>query len=368
MSLYLPEEMRWLGWIAGAEWPDGDEDTAWAVSAVWKDAANELLALLAAVDEAKEATMAAYPEGAARAEMGAQYDRLRTGDTSLEALGNYLLETADSTFDFGTELQSQKLTIIITLCWLAIEIALAWLFPPTAPAVEAAAVGTTRATLQAVATSVERAIQNLAAKLGAPTIQRSFWKSLLAGKPVLPTAKGWGTFGSEVIQGAAEEALINGAIQAGQMADGKRDEFNGEEFGYSVAAGGFAEPIGSGIAKGLNKGFSGGFGKYFGGQLEHWWGRAGQNTVVGAAADGGAGIFGSLFVSAISGQSLADSLTGIGIAGGFIQGGLVGAADPSTFGFGPMGSGGHPAGFPFGRSGPEWAGFGDRCRAGRRIR
>jgi hypothetical protein len=181
--------------------------------------------------------MAAYPEGAARAEIGAQYDRLRTGDASLEALGNYLLETADSTFDFGTELHSQKLTIIITLCWPAIEIALAWLFPPTAPAVEAAAVGTTRATLQAVATSVQRAIQNLAAKLGAPTIRRSFWKSLSAGKPVLPTAKGWGTFDSEVIQGAAEEALINGAIQARQMADGKRDEFNSEEFGYSVAAG-----------------------------------------------------------------------------------------------------------------------------------
>ncbi|MEV0108818.1 toxin glutamine deamidase domain-containing protein [Nocardia sp. NPDC050799] len=356
MSLYLPEELRWLGWIAGAEWPDGDEDNAWAVSAAWKDAANELLALLAAVDEVEEATMAAYPEGAARVEMGAQFDRLRTGDSSLEALGNYMLETADSTFDFGTELQSQKLTIIITLCWLAIEIALAWLFPPTAPAVEAAAIGTTRATLQAVATSVQRAIQNLAAKLGAPNIQRSFWKSLLAGKPVMPTAKGWGSVGSEVIQGAAEEALINGAIQAGQLADGKRDEFNGEEFGYSVAAGGAAEPVGSGIAKGLNKGIGNGFGfsKGFGAGLDNWWGRVGRNTVVGAAADGGAGIFGSLFVSAISGQSVEDTLTGIGVAGGFIQGGIVGAADPSSFGFGPSGFAG--SGSPFGRGGPRFAG------------
>ncbi|MGW0180846.1 toxin glutamine deamidase domain-containing protein [Nocardia sp. NPDC003345] len=368
MSLYLPEEMRWLGWIAGAEWPDGDEDRAWEVSGVWKEAANELLALLAAIDEAKAATMAAYPAGGAREEIGAQYDALRSGESSLEALANSMLGTADSTFDIGTELQAQKLTIIITLCWLAIEIALAWLFPPTAPAVEAAAVGTTRATLQAMTTAVQRAISALASKLGAPTIKRGFWKSLLAGKPVMPTAKGWGQFGQEVLQGAAEEGLINGAIQGGQLAAGKRDEFNWEEWGYGVGAGGFAEPIGSAVAKGMNKGF----GNVFGGQFGNIWGRAGQNTVVGATSDGVAGIFGSLFVSAISGQSLADTLTGIGVAGGFIQGGLVGAADPSTFGFGPMGNGSGWAGGNgevFGRNDPalDDSGGGDGSVSGEQI-
>ncbi|WP_280489335.1 toxin glutamine deamidase domain-containing protein [Nocardia carnea] len=360
MSLYLPPEMRWLGWIAGAEWPDGDEDNAWAVSDVWKEAAAELLALIAAVDEAKAATMAAYSDGAARAEMGALYDQMRSGESSIEALAKYMQQTSDSTFDMGTELQAEKITIIVTLCWLAIEIALAWLFPPTAPAVEAAAVGTSRAILQSVRTATQKAIQQLAAKLGAPTVKRSFWRSLLAGKPALPTAKGWGVVGSEVIQGAAEEALISGAVQAGQVADDKRREMDWSEIGYSAAAGGFAEPIGGAVAKGLNKGFAGGFGfnKNLGGQLDNWWGRAGQNTVVGAVSDGLAGIAGSLFVAGISGQSVSDTLTGVGVAGGFIQGGIVGLADPSTFGRSGFagsaaGDGGAGGGNLFGRSGGE---------------
>ncbi|MFD4405718.1 toxin glutamine deamidase domain-containing protein [Nocardia sp. NPDC058499] len=360
MSLYLPPEMRWLGWIAGAEWPDGDEDKAWAVSDVWKEAAEELLALIAAVDEAKAATMAAYSDGDARAEMGARYDRMRSGESSIDALAKYMQQTSDSTFDMGTELQAEKITIIVTLCWLAVEIALAWLFPPTAPAAEAAAVGTSRAILQAVRTATQKAIQQLAAKLGAPTVQRSFWRSLLAGKPALPTAKGWGVVGSEVIQGAAEEALITGAVQAGQVADDKRRDMNWSEVGYSAAAGGFAEPIGGAVAKGLNKGFAGGFGfnRNLGDQLDNWWGRAGQNTVVGAMSDGLAGIAGSLFVAGISGQSVSDTLTGVGVAGSFIQGGMVGLADPSTFGragfagsaAGDWGAGG---GNGFGRSGGE---------------
>nr|WP_280463325.1 toxin glutamine deamidase domain-containing protein [Nocardia carnea] len=360
MSLYLPPEMRWLGWIAGAEWPDGDEDKAWAVSDVWKDAAEELLALIAAVDEAKAATMAAYSDGDARAEMGARYDRMRSGESSIETLAKYMQQTSDSTFDMGTELQAEKITIIVTLCWLAVEIALAWLFPPTAPAAEAAAVGTSRAILQAARTATQKAIQQLAAKLGAPTVQRSFWRSLLAGKPALPTAKGWGVVGSEVIQGAAEEALITGAVQAGQVADDKRRDMDWSEVGYSAAAGGFAEPIGGAVAKGLGKGFAGGFGfnKNFGGQLDNWWGRAGQNTVVGAISDGLAGIAGSLFVAGISGQSVSDTLTGVGVAGSFIQGGMVGLADPSTFGragFAASAAGewGVGEGNRFGRSGEE---------------
>ncbi|MFQ6230526.1 hypothetical protein [Nocardia sp. NPDC002869] len=54
----------------------------------------------------------------------------------------------DSAFDMGTELPATKLTVILTLCWPAIEIAWAWLFPPTAPAVEATAIVSTRSALE----------------------------------------------------------------------------------------------------------------------------------------------------------------------------------------------------------------------------
>ncbi|WP_280402501.1 toxin glutamine deamidase domain-containing protein, partial [Nocardia carnea] len=357
MTLYLPEEMRWLGWIAGAEWPDGDEDAAWAVSAIWKDGSDETFALLAAVVQAKEAAAAAYPAGAARDEIAALYDQFRTGDQSLEALARSMLETSDTTFDFGTELQAAKLNIIITLCWLAIEIALAWLFPPTAPAVEAAAVGTTQGIMLAIRQATQRTLQNLASRLGAPNIQRSFWRSLGNGKLTMPTSRAWGELGEEVLQGAAEEGLINGAIQGGQMADGKRDEFNGEEFGLSVFAGGAAEPVGSLVARGANNFIS----KTLGNTLNtNMLGRMTRNAVVGGTADGVAGIFGNLLVAGVTGQSLSESITGIGTAGGFIQGSIVGAADPTTFA-----SGFHGGNGPW-SSARNWLGDPDHAMGGPR--
>ncbi|MFQ6230525.1 hypothetical protein [Nocardia sp. NPDC002869] len=70
--------------IAGAPWPAGDEDKTWDVARAWEEAINELTALLAKIDEARQATMAAYPAGAAREEMGGRFDDLRTGEHSWE--------------------------------------------------------------------------------------------------------------------------------------------------------------------------------------------------------------------------------------------------------------------------------------------
>ncbi|MGW4370158.1 WXG100-like domain-containing protein, partial [Nocardia takedensis] len=69
MSLELPEGLHWLGWVAGAPWPKGDEDQAFAVSRAWSEAAEELRGQLSQVRAAKEATEASYISGAGGAEM-----------------------------------------------------------------------------------------------------------------------------------------------------------------------------------------------------------------------------------------------------------------------------------------------------------
>jgi hypothetical protein len=46
MTLYLPESLRWLAWIAGASWPDGDEDAMWDISADWRSTAKVLTDLI----------------------------------------------------------------------------------------------------------------------------------------------------------------------------------------------------------------------------------------------------------------------------------------------------------------------------------
>ncbi|MFI6046930.1 hypothetical protein ACIA8C_35290 [Nocardia sp. NPDC051321] len=321
MSMDLPEELRWLGWIAGSTWPDGDEDVMWAIAAAWKTASQELKAQLAHIDTAKQSTVRAYPQGQAAEEMGHLFDGLRSGDQSLESLAQYLEQISDSTFDLGTQLQATKLTIVISLVWLAIEILWAWMFPPTAPVVEAAAVTTTRSFLRVFEDTVQKMIQNLARKLGASAEKRYFWKTLAGGRFVLPTAKGWGVYGVKFAETAVTSGGLNAAVQLGQMADGKRRHFDGNEFGVSV----FASVASALPSREFARYLGNGIDKLAGRQLNNVWGRAGRGAFIGA----GAGVVGSASGNLAVGVATGDwssFTTPQGWVGGAARGGLVGGA------------------------------------------
>lgn len=317
----LPEELRWLGWIAGSTWPDGDEDAMWAIAAAWKTASQELKAQLAHIDTAKQGTMRAYPQGHAAEEMGHLFDGLRSGDQSLESLAQYMQQISDSTFDLGTQLQATKLTIVISLVWLAIEILWAWMFPPTAPVVEAAAITTTRSFLRVFEDTVQKMIQNLARKLGASAEKRYFWKTLAGGRFVLPTAKGWGVYGVKFAETAVTSGGLNAAVQLGQMADGKRRHFDGNEFGVSV----FASVASALPSREFARYLGNGIDKIAGRQLNNVWGRTGRGAFIGA----GSGVVGSATGNLAVGVATGDwssFTTPQGWVGGAARGGLVGGA------------------------------------------
>ncbi|QIS04169.1 hypothetical protein F5X71_19175 [Nocardia brasiliensis] len=321
MSLYLPEELRWLGWIAGSSWPDGDEDGMWALAAAWQSASEELRGQLSAIETAKRDTMLAYPQGSAAEAMGKLFDGLRSGDQSVESLAELLQQVSDSTFDLGTQLQATKLTIIISLCWLAIEILWAWLFPPTAPAVEAAAISTTRSFLRVAEDTVQKAITNLARKLGASAEKRYFWKSLAGGRFVLPTAKGWGVYGVKFGETALTSGGLNAAVQLGQMADGKRRHFDGKEFGVSM----FASVAGTLPSREFARYLGRGIDRFGARSLDTVWGRTGRGAFIGAASAVVSSATGNLAVGAATGDwSSFTSPTGWG--GGIARGAMVGGA------------------------------------------
>ncbi|MGX1776814.1 WXG100-like domain-containing protein [Nocardia brasiliensis] len=321
MSLYLPEELRWLGWIAGSTWPDGDEDAMWAIAAAWKTASEELQAQLSQIDGAKKDTMLAYPQGAASEAMGRLFDGLRSGDQSLESLAQLLQQISDSTFDLGTQLQATKLTIIISLCWLAMEILWAWLFPPTAPAVEAAAVSYTRSFLRVFEDIVQNAITRLARKLGASAEKRYFWKSLAGGRFVLPTAKGWGVYTVKFGESALTSGGMNAAVQLGQMADGKRRHFDGKEFGVSVFASVASTVPSREFARYLGRGID----KFGARSLDNVWGRTGRGAFIGAASGVVGTATGNLAVGVATGD-WSSFASPTGWVGGIARGGMVGGA------------------------------------------
>ena len=321
MSLELPEGLRWLAWVAGTSWPDGDEDAAWADSAAWKAAADELKALLPTIDQAKQATMAAYSDGEAAAAIGARFDGLRSGDQSLEALADMLQTISDSTFDIGTQIQGIKLTVVVSLGVLALEILWAWMFPPTASAVEAAAVSSTRSFLKVTEDIVQKNIAKLAAAMGARTDKRLFWREIATGNIVAPSAKGWGVYGARAVENAALSLGIDGAVQGGQMLDGKRRHFNAAQFGLS----GLSAVAGVAPGRELARYMGIGSHKLLGNQLNNLGGRIARGAVIGASAGVTSAVFGNLAVGAVTGDWSSFS-SGPGWVGGAARGAVAGGA------------------------------------------
>lgn len=160
--------LQHLAWLAGVEWPQGNEDEMWALGGDWRTAADELDDIVGDIIEAKRASLHAYPEGDGVTEMVAAFDSLISGDgsdadQSVPKLAGYFRDLGKSAYDTGTEIEYTKLMYISSLGLLAAEIAAAWIFPPTAPAVQAAAVAITRVAVRILGQRVVQAIFRLVA-------------------------------------------------------------------------------------------------------------------------------------------------------------------------------------------------------------
>ncbi|MFD6391875.1 hypothetical protein [Nocardia sp. NPDC060259] len=233
MSINLPSELHWLGWVAGSDWPDGDEDKMWALGENWQQAADDLRLLLPELRAACTATSDAYPWGAGHDAIDAALGALRQGDQSLERLVDVLEEVASSADATATEIEYTKILVISSLAMLAVEMAAALLFPPTAPLVQSAAIALTNAAVRIIGRRAVTAIASYAARSGiAATVK------FLAKHAVVST-----------VLGAGQDL----AIQAGQVAAGHRDEVDLERVGTTALTAAVAGKIGGHLGKGLNK-------------------------------------------------------------------------------------------------------------------
>ncbi|RDI43609.1 hypothetical protein [Nocardia mexicana] len=303
MGIELPEGLRWLGWVAGAAWPDGDETAMRAVAYDWQTASRGLRALLPDIDAAARGTVAAYPDGDGGAKMGALYGELRSGDKSLESLAQHLATMSDSTFDMGTEIEGQKLAVIVSLAVLAIEILWAWRFPPTAPAEQAGLIAAARSFLRLLEDKLIARVAQATAWMG-PRLQGIATKYLVKiGEAML-------------ISGA-----IDGGVQIGQMAGGTRRNFNGLQFGTSLVAAGVASPVGRKFSDWAGaKSYAA-----LGNKLDNPWLRSAVGSGIGATT----GLVGT-FASNIPAGLMTGDWAGLfgtphGWAGAAARGGIVGS-------------------------------------------
>ncbi|MGW5313596.1 WXG100-like domain-containing protein, partial [Nocardia thailandica] len=172
MSMELPSGLHWLSILAGMEWPEGDEDGMWGMAGDWHTAADGLRAIIDDIDAAKAAAHKAYPQGEGVEDMLKAFESLARGDggdkdQSIQKLATLFDQVGDSVYQTGTEIEYTKLMFYSSLLLLAAEIAAAWIFPPTAPAVEAAAIGATRIAARVLTGRVIAAILRNVAKAAA---------------------------------------------------------------------------------------------------------------------------------------------------------------------------------------------------------
>ena len=154
MGLYLPPQLDWVGYIAGNPWPNEDEDDYWGIADDWSAARERLLALLPGgssqpnLGTATQATQQAYSAGAGGDAIRTELHRLATGDGSLEDLAGQMSLVVDAANSTGSKIRELKLMILASLVLLAWELAMADLYPPTAPMADAEEIGSTRIYLQ----------------------------------------------------------------------------------------------------------------------------------------------------------------------------------------------------------------------------
>ncbi|MGW6378992.1 TNT domain-containing protein [Rhodococcus sp. NPDC055112] len=266
MGIQIPGWLRGVASIAvGADWPEADETSLRRLADAW-DSASSAVELIAKDGDAAMGKALGAVLGDVNAAMAQYWENFDGADgafLSLVALCDQLSESCDTT---ATDVEYAKLTIIAALALLAAELA----------ALAAAAIPTLGASTAAIPAA------QIATQVAVRMVVRQLIMKLL----------------QHAALSAAQNVLLDGAIQSLQILQGNRDRLD-------------AGSLASGAIEGFVEGaVSGGVGRFGSGSP---LGQFGAETIAGAA--------GSAAGVAVSGQGVSWQ----DLASGAIGGGLGGA-------------------------------------------
>ena len=123
MTLELPPELKWLEWVVGMDWPQGDEDALWRLKDAWHTAGQDLVSLLEDGDTAYYRVLAGVG-GSLEQAFTAYWQQYSEGDDAyLAKLAQICLNLADHCDQTALQIEYAKYQFIITLAFLAIQIA-----------------------------------------------------------------------------------------------------------------------------------------------------------------------------------------------------------------------------------------------------
>ena len=294
MGIEIPAGLQWVSYLAGEQWPKGDETAMFQLGDDWNGASGQLSGLIASVQQVQSQTASAVSGQTAGAVAG-QFASLLSGDSSMAALVSSMSALGSLATNTGTQIQYTKLQILTSLGIAAAEIAYAlsaveWTFGASLawiPPVEAI-------TMAVVRTLVSQLIKRLLAAL-AETLTKTGIKALVKDAAV----------GAAV--GTGIGLVQDVAIQAYQVHEGVRSGIDWKqtlEVSVGAVVGGAVGSVAHGLlSKSLGESTNIGA-KVLKGTVTHF-GVGTVGNVAGAGAAGGGldaeDIFGGAGGGAISG-------------------------------------------------------------------
>ncbi|MFC9437129.1 hypothetical protein [Nocardia sp. NPDC057030] len=287
-DIKLPEELHWLSYVAGSEWPKGSENGMFALADAWSDASGELSGVVTGIEDAVKDILAAYPSaGELNSSMVQTLKHLtdESDTASLQAIAKSMHQLAGSCDKVGCAIQENKIMIVVGLVQLVYEIALAWLSPVTAPAQEVVLIAWYQVVFQ--------------------------WLKKLLMQMVIAALNAMG-----------QQMILNILIQLGQMAAHHRDGFDGKALWQAAVGGALGGAFGAAFGK-----LGGDLFKFMGGKItrtefDKRWQQLLTGMVQGGAGGVGGMVGGGVANMALNGGpfELDPRMLGAGAAGAFSGG------------------------------------------------
>ena len=122
MTIEIPPELEWVSYLAGSEWPQGDEDAMFRIGGHWRNSADDLATLIPDLNRVRQETIESLSGETATA-ADEQFKKLFDGDYSVDKLVDAMAAVGDLAWDQGTQIEYTKLQVLSTLAIIAAEIA-----------------------------------------------------------------------------------------------------------------------------------------------------------------------------------------------------------------------------------------------------
>jgi len=121
MGIEIPPSLQWVSYLAGTEWPQGDETGMFRIRDAWHASADDLVDLIPDLNRVRAQVLSVLTGETAKA-ADEQFALLFDGEYSIGMLEEAMSALGDLAGQGGTEIEYTKLQIIATLAVAAAEL------------------------------------------------------------------------------------------------------------------------------------------------------------------------------------------------------------------------------------------------------